>query len=404
MTTTNNPTSSVSNGPRAFASHRRPVVVGLGITDLGKVYGRTASQFAGEAVRLAAADAGLQLSDIDGLLTSAGVTNSVGLSLQRDLGLTNLNLLSEMQAYGSTAGQMIQYASMAVATGTAEVIACVFADNPLKTNCGAGAAYSAAAGPSGWMGLLSAGGIMGANPMYALAARRHMETYGTTSEQLGHIAVAQREWAQLNPLAQMRSPMTLEDHQASRVIADPLHLFDCCLVSNGGIAIIVTTAERAGHLAQPVVHVHGWGQSHPGHFLRRNDDYGLISGAARSGLAALSMAGLTISDVDVVELYDCYTFTALISLEDYGFCEKGEGGPFAASGVLGPHGKLPVNTGGGQLSSYYLWGMTPLSEGIIQARGQGGERQVPDHDVVLVSGNGGMLDHHSTLILSPNPA
>jgi acetyl-CoA acetyltransferase len=116
------------------------------------------------------------------------------------------------------------------------------------------------------------------------------------------------------------------------------------------------------------------------------------------------MAGLTISDVDVVELYDCYTFTALISLEDYGFCEKGEGGPFAASGVLGPHGKLPVNTGGGQLSSYYLWGMTPLSEGIIQARGQGGERQVPDHDVVLVSGNGGMLDHHSTLILSPNPA
>jgi acetyl-CoA acetyltransferase len=395
---------TIPTGPRSFAAKTRPVVVGLGITDLGKVYGRTAAQFAAEAIRLATADAGLQLSDIDGLLTSAGVTNGVNLSLQRDLGLTDLSLLSEMQAFGSTAGQMVQYASMAVATGTAEVVACVFADNPLKENRGAGAAYGGAAQPSGWMGLLGASGVVGANPMYALAARRHMNTYGTTSEQLGHIAVAQRQWAQLNPLAQMRTPMTLDDHQASRIIADPFHLFDCCLVSNGGIAVIVTTAERAADLGQPAVHVHGWGQSHPGHFLRRSDDFGLVSGAVQSGPAAFAMAGLSIEDVDVVELYDCYTYTALISLEDYGFCEKGEGGQFAASGVLGPNGKLPVNTGGGQLSSYYLWGMTPLSEGIIQARGQGGERQASDHDVVLVSGNGGVLDHHSTLILSPNPA
>jgi acetyl-CoA acetyltransferase len=392
-------------GPRTFPASRRPVIAGLGVTELGKVYGRTAAQFAGDAVRRATDDAGLRLSDIDGLLTSAGVTNGVDLSLQRDLGLTDLKLLSEMQAFGSTAGQMVQYASMAVATGAADTVACVFADNPLTEDRGAGAAYRGAARkPTGWMGLLAAGGIIGANPMYALAARRHMTTYGTTSEQLGHIAVAQREWAQLNPLAQMRSPMTLEDHQASRIIADPFHLFDCCLVSNGGIAVIVTTAERAAHLAQPAVHVYGWGQSHPGHFLRRGDDYGLVSGAAQSGPAALAMAGLRIEDVDVVELYDCYTFTALISLEDYGFCGKGEGGPFVASGVLGPDGKLPVNTGGGQLSSYYLWGMTPLSEGVIQARGHAGGRQVADHDIVLVSGNGGVLDHHCTLILSPNPA
>ncbi len=406
MTTTANPTTDNSTpmGPRSFAASRRPVVAGLGMTDLGKVYGRSAADFAGEAVRLAAADAGLNVSDIDGLLTSAGVTNGIDLALQRNLGLKDLKVLSEMQAFGSTAGQMVQYASMAVASGTAEVIACVFADDPLKEKRGAGAAYASASPPSGWMGLLFASGVQGANPMYALAARRHMNTYGTTSEQLGAIAVAQREWAQLNPLAQMRTPMTLQDHQASRVIADPFHLFDCCLVSNGGIAVIVTSAERAAHLAQPPVHVLGWGQSHPGYFLRRSDDFGLVSGAAKSGPAAFQMAGLTVDDVDVVELYDCYTYTALISLEDYGFCEKGEGGAFAASGVLGPNGKLPVNTGGGQLSSYYMWGMTPLSEGIIQARGQGGQRQVPDHDVVLVSGNGGVLDHHSTLILSPNPA
>jgi acetyl-CoA acetyltransferase len=113
----------------------------------------------------------------------------------------------------------------------------------------------------------------------------------------------------------------------------------------------------------------------------------------------MKMAGITPADVDVRELYDCYTYTALITLEDYGFCAKGEGGELAASGALGPGGTLPTNTGGGQLSSYYLWGMTPLSEAVIQARGHGGERQVPRHDVVVVSGNGGVLDHHATLVL-----
>jgi acetyl-CoA acetyltransferase len=133
--------------------------------------------------------------------------------------------------------------------------------------------------------------------------------------------------------------------------------------------------------------------------LRRNPEFGLVSGAATAGPAALAMAGCDIADVDVVELYDCYTFTVLLTLEDYGFCPKGEGGPFVASGVLGPAGKLPLNTGGGQLSGYYLWGMTPLSEAIIQARGGGGARQSAAHDIVLVSGNGGVLDHHSTLVL-----
>jgi acetyl-CoA acetyltransferase len=178
-----------------------------------------------------------------------------------------------------------------------------------------------------------------------------------------------------------------------------LRLLDCCLVSNGGIAVIVTTAERAAGLAQPPVRVLGWAQSHPGHYLRRHPDFGLVTGAATAGPAALAMAGLTLADVDVVQLYDCYTFTVLVTLEDYGFCGKGEGGPFVASGVLGPAGKLRLNTGGGQLSGYYMWGMTPVAEAIIQARGAGGERQADRHDIVLVSGNGGVLDHHATLVL-----
>jgi acetyl-CoA acetyltransferase len=380
--------------------HQGAAIAGLGITEVGKVYGRTTTQFAADAVRLAAADAGLELSDIDGLLLSSGLSNDVHLDLQRVLGLKNLSLLSEMQGFGSTAGSMITFASMAVESGMADVVACVHADMPLHPRVSAGGAYaSKAKARTGWQGLLGASGVLGANHMYPLAARRHMERYGTTSDQFGAIAVAQRDWAVMNPLAQMRTPITLDDYHASRWIAEPFHLLDCCLVSNGGIAVIVTSAERAASLRQPPVQVLGWGQCHPGNFLQRNEDLGLVSGAARSGPAALKMAGVTLSDIDVVELYDCYTFTVLLTLEDYGFCEKGEGGAFVESGVLGPAGKLKVNTGGGQLSSYYLWGMTPLSEAIIQARGLGGERQVDKHDLVLVSGNGGVFDHHSTLVL-----
>jgi len=324
----------------------------------------------------------------------------VRLELQRDLELADLRLLSEMQAYGSTAGAMVQVASMAVQAGMADVVACVWADAPLRQGRSAGAAYGAAGRPqAGWQGLLTASGVVGPNHMYALAARRHMQAYGTTSEHLGAIAVAQRQWAAMNPLAQLRDPITLADYLASRWIAEPFRLLDCCLVSNGGIAVIVTAAERAASLAQPAVHVLGWAQSHPGHSQRRDENFGLVTGAAQAGPAALKMAGVELSDIGVAELYDCYTFTVLVTLEDYGFCPKGEGGPFVASGALGPEGKLKLNTGGGELSGYYLWGMTPLSEAVIQARGQAGERQVANHDLVLVSGNGGILDHHSTLVL-----
>jgi acetyl-CoA acetyltransferase len=239
--------------------------------------------------------------------------------------------------------------------------------------------------------------------MYAMAARRHMQKFGTTSEQLGAVAVAERAWASRNPIAQMRDPITIADHQQSRWIAEPLRLLDCCLVSNGGVAVVVTSAARARNLAQPPVYLLGWGQGHPGTQLERGSNFGLVSGAGISGATAMKMAGITTADVDVCELYDCYTFTVVITLEDYGFCAKGEGGEFVATGVLGPGGMLPTNTGGGQLSGYYLWGATPLSEAVIQARGQGGARQAPNHDIVLVSGNGGILDFHSTLIVSPNP-
>ncbi len=381
-------------------------IVGMGLTEVGEVYGRTAADFAGEAVRLAARDAGLELADVDGLLVSSGLKHDVTLNLQHELGLRDLRLLAEMNSYGASAGAMISYAAMAVSAGMAEAVACVFADAPRRPKAPSGEAYATGRQHvlEGAGGLRVVGGAGSPTIRYAMAARRHMETYGTTSGQLGAIAVAQRQWALMNPRAQMRKPLTLEQHQQSRWIAEPLHLFDCCLVSNGGAAVIVTSARRAADLRQPPVHVLGFGQGHPGQLLERGGQFGLASGAALSGPAALRMAGLAVADVDLLELYDCYTYTVLITLEDYGFCPKGEGGGFVADGRTGPGGSLPVNTGGGQLSGYYLWGMTPLTEAVVQARGQAGDRQVPKHDVIMVSGNGGVLDHHSTLVLSPHPA
>jgi acetyl-CoA acetyltransferase len=383
---------------------RTAAIVGLGMTDLGRVYGRTPTQFALEAISSAAADAGLSLSDVDGLLVNPGVNNDIDLRLQSTLQMRNTRLLTTIQGFGSSAGQMVQFASMAIAAGMADVVACAYADAPLTEGKGAGASYAGQQRALQGVGALPfAAGLKAAPERYAVAARRHMETYGTTSEQLGAVAVAAREWATMNPRAQMREPITLEDHQTSRMIADPLRLLDCCLVSNGAVAVIVTSAERAATLRQPPVYVWGWGQAHPGYPNRRGSDFGLVTGAAQSGPEALKMAGVGVSEIDVRELYDCFTYTTLVTLEDYGFCAKGEGGELVASGAIAPGGSHPTNTGGGELSSFYMWGMTPLSEAVIQARGHGGERQVPKHDLVMVSGNGGVLDFHSTLILSPHP-
>lgn len=382
-------------------------LAGLGMTALGQHYGRSSTALAVEAVQKALADAGLTLGDLDGLFVSGGIKQDVGVGLAAVLGLTDLNLLTQLNAFGATAGVMVAQAVQAITAGAATTVACVFADTPLKPKRPAGSAWqaptrlsAAAKGLPGWS-LVS--GAVNPNVLYALCARRHMETYGTTSRQLGEIAVAQRAWAVGNPNAQLRQPLTIAEHQESRWIAEPLHLLDCCLVSNGAIAVVVTSAERATELARPPVYVWGYGQAHAPRRMHADSDWGLVTPAARSGPQAMRMAGIGVRDVDIAELYDCYTYTVLVTLEDYGFCGKGEGGAFVGAGRLAPGGELACNTGGGQLSAYYMWGMTPLSEAIIQARGDGGDRQAPRNDILLVSGNGGILEHHSTLVLSPHP-
>jgi acetyl-CoA acetyltransferase/uncharacterized OB-fold protein len=383
-------------------------ITGLGMTDLGKVYGRGPRRLAADAVRRALADAGLASGDLDGLLICPGITGGLDVSLAAALGLRDLRLLATVSSFGASACAAVEIAALAVTSGAARYVACVFADAPLRRGVPAGTAFGTTGGAGepaerhGLAGLAAGYGYRSVTARYALAARRHRETFGTTSEQLGAIAVAQRQWAAGNPLAQLREPLTLAGHQASRWIAEPRHLLDCSLVSNGGIAVIVTTAERAADAARPPVHVWGWGQGHPGYQPARGSGFGLVTGAAQAGPAAMGMAGIGPADVTMCQLYDCYTATVLVSLEDYGFCAKGEGGGLAASGALGPGGSLPVNTGGGQLSAYYMWGFTPLSEAVIQARNDGGARQSASTDVILVSGNGGILDHHATLILSPH--
>jgi len=382
----------------------RAAIVGLGLTPMGRVYDSPMG-FAVEAVRLALADAGLERGGLDGLLLNPGIAWSDAamgsFALQQALGLRDLRLSSTMNAGGATAAAMVQHAALAIDAGLATTVACVFSDAPLKPpkpsaggkkEGGSAAAYGFA------RGLNAAYGQFGVNALYAMVARRHMDRYGTTNDDLGAVAVAERAWANRNPAAQFHdSTLTLDDYHRSRWIVEPFHLLDCCLVSNGGAAVIVTSAERARDLRQPPVYLWGFGQGHPG-----GDPVDtLTSGAPLAKRTAFVMAGIDTADVDVAELYDCYTFTVLVTLEDYGFCPKGESGRFVRDGNIAPGGRLPVNTGGGQLSSFYMWGMTPVSEAVIQARGQGGARQAAEHDVVLVSGNGGILSTHSTLVMSP---
>ena len=384
-------------------------ITGLGMTPMGRIYGKSATELAADAVAIAIKDAGLEKHQVDGLLINAGITGIIGgginLSLQNYLGMTNLRLMNHMDGAGSTASQMVQYASLAINAGMANHVVCVFADAPLKDGAKSGASYSggnrAPARPKGMGGLSMAAGFFGANTGYAMACQRHMALYGTNNDQLGTIAVGQRQWATMNPLAQMRSPITLEDYHNSRWVVNPLHLLDCCLVSNGAVAVIVSAADVAKDMPQPPVYVWGMGQGHPGNPARSGYNAETETGGTIAARTAFSMAGVGPQDVTCCELYDCYTYTVLVTLEDYGFCKKGEGGAFVEDGKLGPGGSLPTNTGGGELSAYYMWGMSPLSEAVIQGRGHGGERQVKN-DVILCTGNGGILSYHGALILSPN--
>ncbi len=235
---------------------------------------------------------------------------------------------------------------------------------------------------------------------YAMAARRHMHEYGTTSEQLAEIAVGVREYAGLNPSAMYRDPITVDDVLSSRMIADPLHKLDCCVVTDGGGAFIMTTAERARDLPQPPVYVLGAAASQTHWNIGQMPDF-TSTAAASCGPEALARAGITADDIDVLQLYDSFTITVLLLLEGLGLCGKGEGGAFVSEGHLRRGGRVPLNTDGGGLSSSHpgMRGIFLIIEAVRQLRGQAGEAQVPDCDIAVACGSGGSLSCIGTVVL-----
>ncbi len=380
-------------------------IVGLGMEGLTRAPTASARTLAARAVLAAAADAGLQPQEIDGLLVcrSGGASEAeLGLNLQRAAVLPNLKLLQVSYAEGASSIANIQLAAMAVTHGLATAVACVFADAPLANGASSREAFGQRKAAEGLDSLRYTAGLFGGAGIFALAASRYIARYGATPEQFGAVAIAARAWARMNPSAVFREPLTLETYLASRWIAEPLRLYDCATPVNGAIAVIVTTAERAADLARPAVHILGMGQGHPGAPDQAGFEREIGGGGAAAGATAFAMARIGVDDVDLCQFYDAFTYITLNTLEAYGFCEPGEAGGFVADGRIAPGGALPVNTGGGHLSGFYLQGMTPVSEAVIQLRGDGGERQCPKTDIALVTNEGGRFDHHACLVLSPH--
>jgi acetyl-CoA acetyltransferase len=235
---------------------------------------------------------------------------------------------------------------------------------------------------------------------YALAASRHIHEFGTTREQLAAVAVAAREWALLNPAAWEKKPLTIEGVLSSRMVSYPFTVRDCCLVTDGGGAIVVTSAERAKSLKKAPAYVLGCGQSVTHASISSMPDL-TVTGALTAGKAAYAMAKLGPADIDAVELYDAFTINTILFLEDLGFCKKGEGGAFVSGGRIGPNGSLAVNTNGGGLSYCHpgMYGLFLLIEAVRQLRGECGARQVKNCEVALAHGNGGVLSSQATVIL-----
>jgi acetyl-CoA acetyltransferase len=241
-------------------------------------------------------------------------------------------------------------------------------------------------------------------------AARHMAVYGTTSRQLGAISVAERAWACKNPEAKMHGrPITIEDHQNSPLLAEPYRLLDLSLVSDGGVAFILTTADRAKSRPKPPVYVLGQGFGEVSSELWWEKKNFTHMAVPRAKQQAFGQADLELADVDCVQFYDCFTAEVLFQLEDYGFCKKGEGGAFVESGAIAPGGSIPVNTSGGLLSCYHLGDLTGMAEAIRQLRGEAGERQIEDCDVVMTTGHGGelispgMCSIHTCTLLGRHP-
>jgi acetyl-CoA acetyltransferase len=371
-------------------------VAGVGEAPFGSIPGKSALQFGAEASLAALSDAGLTSLDVDGLVTAYSVGDPYrffGTVLAEYMGLQP-RWLDQVNVGGSVGNLLIEHAASAVSAGLAETVLCVWADNrrsQLGRTVGATVADLAAHPeyelPYGPM----------VPSLYALVAKRYLHDYGKDAGALADVAVAMRAHASRHPNALRRELITRADVAASAAVSSPLRALDCCLVSDYGSAAIVTTPERARTLRQPPVWVLGVGQGTTHEFISQAPSL-VTFGSGPSSRAALTMAGLGVDDIDVAFLYDCFTITVLVLLEDLGFCGRGEAADLVASGAIGPGGSLPVNTHGGLLS-YSNGGFLHVVEAVRQLRGQAADRQVPNAQTALVHLQGGVLSTHATLVL-----
>ncbi len=360
---------------------------------------KTSFQIMAECTREALADAGLRLEDVDGFFGATMTMGAMGMVQLSEYLNIKPRYLDGTNIGGSSFVSHVAHAGAAIHAGLCDVALIVYGSTAASDAMAIGTGGSGGRDPSA--AFVSPYGMTLVSS-YAMVARRHMHQYGTTSEQLADIAVSTRHHASLNPHAKMRQPITREDVLESRVIADPLHLLDCCIISDGGGAVIVTSLERAKDLRRPPVVVMGTGEAVAHREIGAPD---LMTIAARqSGEHAFSMARMKPSDIDFCTIYDSFTITVLATLENLGFCKLGEGGAFVENGGIGLGGRLPVNPDGGGLSSNHsgMRGIFLVIEAVRQLRGGLGERQVEGAEIALAHGTGGYLGlMHSgaTLIL-----
>lgn len=367
----------------------RTAIVGVGYTPFSKASGVTTLTLALRAIAAALEDAGLAPRDVDGLATFRVGDSVLPMVVAQSLGIQDLRFHLDLFGGGSISHAMVGQAALALHAGVADTIVCYRALNARSgfRMGGTGRPLVDAVETQ----FQAPYGYFTPPQQFAMEARAHMARYGTKSEHLGQIAVQQRAFARDNERAMMRGPMTLDDYLAARFVVEPFRLFDCCLETDGAVAIVLTRADRARDLRHVPVLIRGaaWGG---GQNLYSNQIFDTTRTAAADMAPRLyAMAGVGPSEFDLAELYDCFTYSVLVQLEDYGFCPKGEGGPFVASGATARGGALPVNTHGGFLSEGYVHGLNHVAEAVSQLRHGAGARQVEGAELALSTAQPGYV-------------
>lgn len=372
----------------------KSAIVGAAWGGLGEAHGRDVHEVITDVCLDALADCGLTIGDVDGLFGCMQVDFYSTLMMAEYMGI-NPKITDNNRLGGSSFLAHTLQAAMAIDAGLCNV-ALIFYGSTQRTTMG----KLQSAVNNSWTPFETRYEPRFPMSSYALAASRHMYEYGTTREHMASVAVAARQWAALNPEAFIRTPLTIEEVVSAPMVSSPFGRLDCCLVTDGSGAIVMMSRERAKALGKRSIYLLGGGiaQSHK-HILEMPDL--CTTSAVESGARAFEMAGISTADVDVVQLYDAFTINPILFLEDLGFCKKGEGGPFAASGAIAPGGSLPVNTSGGGLSFCHpgMLGLYLLIEGVKQLRGEAGERQVKGAEVAVCHGSGGVLSSQITNVL-----